>query len=194
MRIWTVMAEVRQERRFRIAAADQVGAIRMVERTLPRGSRVLSAQAVSERQDDGAGRRALDRLLTRQYLPLAGDRDTSVLEHLQAAACTSPHDDSFAAWNARLACAGLRLRSDMALAVASAVSHPVIADWFAGTPFEGPNLVEALMTLPGARRTNLTFAGLGARAVIVPAECWTDPLPTDGGDAAVTGGRDANAA
>lgn len=71
--------------------------------------------------------------------------------------------------NRTLALAGLRQREDWSLCVASPGSVPTMNEWFGRTKWPGAQLLATLDAIPGSTRVALTFAGLPARAVALPA-------------------------
>jgi hypothetical protein len=76
--------------------------------------------------------------------------------------------------NAGLALAGLRILGPGAgfegamLAVGAATSIPFLNEAFRTTPWAGPLLAGVLASLPGTRRSVMSFAGIKARAVSLP--------------------------
>lgn len=167
MRAFTVHIESRALRTARIAAPSEVAARAMAGVLLRGGDRVVR---ISDEMTDGAAPRApgmaadaLARLRAMSFFDWQG-RDQCVEDWLIRAANPASRETS----NAVLALAGLRIMPDGGVAIGSPSSVPTLHGWFRTTVFDGPALMNVLASLPGARRSNLTFAGCHSRAVIVP--------------------------
>jgi hypothetical protein len=173
MQVYAVTITEQRERRIRLAAASREGAIEAARAVARPKDRVVDVRLWGER-DTRAGEEALSHLLSRDYLtfdgkPYAGGIAPTVGDWLTRAA------GGLLAANERLALAGLRVL-ERRVFVGSPSSIPALAGWFRGTAWEGPELLAVLALLPGALRTNCTFAGLRSRAVSLPMESvYVDP-------------------
>lgn len=160
MQIYVAHIETRRTRLVRFAAKSAATAERSANVLLRPGDKLVSVDPLGLK-DPVSARSAIDHLLDRDYLPIDGQMHT-VGEWLRLA-LTAPED-----FNPRLALAGLRI-SEGSIVIASPVSIPVLSDWFADTPWAGQALLQTLDALPGASRSNFTFAGRRARALLLPA-------------------------
>ena len=111
------------------------------------------------------GHAALQILLTAEFLELFA-RPACIADWLR-----SDTTQAGQAWqdiaNAKLSLAGLRI-VEGGLAVANNPEFMFLINLFAATKWAGGQWSMALRNIPGARVTNLTFAGIRSRAVIVP--------------------------
>lgn len=163
---FSVTLERMERRKVRVAATSPEGAMASIRHVLPEGARVLDVTPVG-RGDPAEARAALDHLLLRDFMDLAGLKDAPVEAWLRAAALPGKADEL----NPKLALAGLRVTPGAdgpMLWVGSPLSIPLLADWFQS--FMAPAFVHpALMALDGATRPRgMTFAGIKARAVGLP--------------------------
>lgn len=164
MRAYLITIETPRRRTLQVVADRAEDAARAARRTIGATSKVVDVALVA-RNDQDAGRAAIRFILAQPYLPLDGEEAT-VADWLVAAKLgnespTGPH-------NKALAPAGLRVSPDGDLIIASATAIPTLADWLADTAFNGRNLLPALARLPGTARTTLTFAGIAAKAMLLP--------------------------
>lgn len=159
MHPYSVTVSETRTRRLRLVAADEAGAAEAARAVLRDGARVVSVQLYGDREVSAAAE-ALAHLLSRDFLPVRG-AVLSLETWLRAAVA----GDAAAA--AQLALAGLRVEGGR-LIVGSPTSVPALAQWFRHTPWAKAELLAVLALVPGAERTNRTFAGVGSRAVSLP--------------------------
>lgn len=177
MRAYTVFIESRAMRTARIAAPSEVAARAMAGVLLRGNDRLVRisddlTEARSARAP-GLAAEALERLRSRDFFDWQGQAQC-VEDWLLRAALPGQRDKA----NGILALSGLRLMPDGRVAIGSPSSVPTLHGWFRTTPFDGPALMAVLGSLPGAQRSNLTFAGCHSRAVILPfAAVVPDEVP-----------------
>lgn len=167
MRAYTVFIESRTMRSARLAAPSEVAARAMAGVLLRGNDRLVRisddlADGVSARAP-GMAADALARLRAQDFFDWQG-QDQCVEDWLLRASDPARRD----ATNPVLALAGLRVMPDGRVAIGSPSSVPTLHGWFRTTPFDGSALMNVLGSLPGAQRSNLTFAGCHSRAVILP--------------------------
>ena len=165
MRAYTVFIESRSLRTARLAAPSEVAARAMAGVLLRGNDRLVR---VSDDEQDAPRRpalavEALERLRSRDFFDWQG-QSQCVEDWLLRAAQPGQRDKV----NGMLALAGLRLMPNGKVAIGSPSSVPTLHGWFRTTAFDGPALMNVLGSLPGAQRSNLTFAGCHSRAVILP--------------------------
>lgn len=169
MKVFTVRIEQRRVRRRRIVAATEEEARRAAGLILRGSDRVLSATIdagpLRECGDPAEARQALAHLMGCPFLELDG-HPAKVRQWLDLVRFAPDRRELL---NRTLALAGLRLREDMSLCVASPGSIPTMNEWFGRTKWPGAQLLTTLDAIPGSARLALTFAGLPARAVVLPA-------------------------
>lgn len=165
MRAYTVFIESRELRTARIAAPSEVAARAMAGVLLRGNDRLvrISDDLSEAPRVPGRAVEALERLRSRDFFDWQG-QPQCVEDWLLRAAEPGQRDKA----NAVLALAGLRLQADGRVAIGSPSSVPTLHGWFRTTAFDGPALMNVLGSLPGAQRSNLTFAGNHSRAVILP--------------------------
>lgn len=167
MQTFIVTIERLERRKVRVAGRN-IDSIRdIMPGLLPQGARVLDVQPLGL-PEASVGREILDRLLSRDFMPLNGQPDAAVESWVSHAMKVSVDQA-----NATLALAGMRVgfdRDGLAwLWIASAMSIPVLAEWMILANRSASDLLPALQSLPGATRPRgMTFAGLKARAVGLP--------------------------
>jgi hypothetical protein len=164
MRAFAVTYEEKRTRRVQVAAPSADLARAQMVALLHPGCRVVDVRAADEPDvAEGEAQRALTHLLDRPYLSHDGQTQL-VADWLDRGTTPDLRD----AVNGRLALAGLRLLSEASLAVGSPVSVPTLRLWFGNGPWAGSRLLAVLATVPGARRSNMSFGGVRSRAVILP--------------------------
>lgn len=166
MRAFKVTISETRERRMEVAAQDMQQAKLAVQSLLGASETVKAVEQIGQARHGEAGA-ALAHLLGQDFLALDGAA-ASIGDWLAAAVAGS--DETRRSLNARLAMAGLRVIDGPQIAVASAGSIPTLAMWFAGTEWQGPDLISTLRTAPEAQVRVYSFAGINSKAVVLPAE------------------------
>jgi hypothetical protein len=167
MKPFAVTIEERRQRRVTVPAETPEQARAMVLATMPGFARVLSVVDLSAPLvAAGEPAEALAHLAAIPFMS-----DGLGLTTLRDWVLRGQSAPQRAEVNARLALAGLRL-GEGTLSIGSPASVPVLALWLRATPWAGQRLLTVLATLPGARRSNLTFAGVRSRCVVLPVRAF----------------------
>lgn len=173
MRVFHVIITETRERRVQVAVHDTQSARAAVQGLLSAGETIKRIDQIGEARS-GMAREALDHLLGCDFLTLYG-LAASVEGWLRAAVAAD--DATRRTLNARLAIAGLRVTDGPAIVIGSAGSVPTLAAWFDRTPWQGPDLISTLRTLPDAVVRVFSFAGINSKAVMLPAGAVLDLTP-----------------
>lgn len=167
MQTFLVTIERMERRKVRVAGTSPDDALALIRQVLPEGARALTAAPLGRAAPD-QGQAALDALLARDFMDLAGMKDAPVEAWLRAAALP----DLRASLNETLALAGLRVAEDadgiLWLWIGSPQSIPLLCAWV--TDRMAPSMfLPAIQAIDGATRPRgMTFAGIKARAVGLP--------------------------
>lgn len=156
----TVVETRTRTRRFQLAANTPEDAAETARAVLREGGRVVEVRPYGARAAVAA-KAAIDRLITRDFLPRGAGIEATVEDWILA----TLRGEAEAATS--LALAGLRIEEGRII-IGSPTSVPTLARWFQATPWAGGELLSVLMLIDGAARTSRTFAGVSSRAVSLP--------------------------
>lgn len=167
MQTFLVTIERLERRKVRVAGDSPDDALALIRQVLPEGARALAATPMGLPSPD-QGRKALDAVLARDFMDLAGLQNAPVEAWLRAAAVP----DLRATMNETLALAGLRVAADadgiLWLWIGSPQSIPLLCAWV-GDRMAPSMFLPAVQAIEGATRPRgMTFAGIKARAVGLP--------------------------
>ncbi|MGI3163100.1 hypothetical protein [Pseudooceanicola sp. 200-1SW] len=165
-------------RHYTIPATSAAEAERMAKRSLRPGQRLVGVDVTDGYRSAETGAQCLAHLLGHPYFP-ARDVPRCLADWIRVALGCDGAEAQAA--NRQLAFGGLRVRPEMsALCVASGRSVAFLVQVFDDTPW-ADRWADALAALPGATRTNMTFARVASRAVQLPlAGIVSDILHTQG--------------
>ncbi|QPM89132.1 hypothetical protein [Pseudooceanicola algae] len=152
-------------RQYTIPASNRDEALRMARRSLRPGQKLEGIDVTDGYCSIETGMDCLAHLLARPYFS-DGDRPCRVADWIRTALGEVGADQKAA--NRQLAYGGLRIRPEEGmLCIASGRSVAFLAQHFETTPW-ADRWADALAALPGATRTNMTFARVASRAVLLP--------------------------
>ncbi|WP_010137351.1 hypothetical protein [Oceanicola sp. S124] len=152
-------------RHYTIPAGSAAEAERMARRSLKPGQKLVGINVTDGYRSAETGADCLAHLLGHPYFP-AGDVPRFLADWIRAALGWDGAEAQAA--NRQLAYGGLRIRPETpALCVASGRSVAFLVRVFEDTPW-ADRWADALAALPGASRTNMTFARVASRAVQLP--------------------------
>jgi hypothetical protein len=171
MQVFTVTLRETRVRRIQMVAEDARAAREAAQEVLCQGESVTDVQLYADRQPANV-RAALEHLFSRDFMDIPANADGDVVTGTVGDWVW--HAAKGADWAAdKLPLIGLRLENDRLL-VASPQSVPALGAWFKGTPWAKGELIVALRTLPGVKRTNRSLAGVKTRAVMLPLDMALD--------------------
>lgn len=152
-------------RHYTIPAASAAEAERMAKRSLRPGQKLIGINVTDGYRSSETGAQCLAHLLGHPYFPADGV-PRCLADWIRAALGCGGAEAQAA--NHQLAFGGLRVRPETPmLCIASGRSIAFLMQVFEHTPW-ADRWGDALAALPGATRTNMTFARVASRAVQLP--------------------------